>query len=281
MSEASISWKQLTDLNEPLKKHSNICAEMVEWKSFDGLSIQGFLYRPPRQGSEPLPLIVRPHGGPSLGYGCRFEMEARYYASHGYAVLLPNPRGSMGRGVKFLEMNRGNIEGKDFKDIMAGVDYCIEQQWADPKNLFVYGGSYGGYLVAWTVSQTQRFNAAVMDYGICNLLSCHGGEWNSYWEVFQFDIDPYNQSDLFDKKSPIYYARNVKTPTLIIHGKEDPCVPVEQAHEFFRALKELGIQTELVVYPREGHGYQERAHMIDSFQRHLNWFNEHMKHHES
>jgi len=158
------------------------------------------------------------------------------------------------------------------------VDYCIEQQWADPKNLFVYGGSYGGYLVAWTVSQTQRFNAAVMDYGICNLLSCHGGEWNTYWEVFQFDIDPYNQSDLFNKKSPIYYARNVKTPTLIIHGKEDPCVPVEQAHEFFRALKGLGVQTELVVYPREGHGYQEKAHMIDSFQRHLNWFNEHMKH---
>jgi dipeptidyl aminopeptidase/acylaminoacyl peptidase len=281
MSEASISWKQLTDLNKPLKKYSNICAEMVEWKSFDGLNIQGFLYHPPRQENEPLPLIVRPHGGPSLGYGCRFELEPRYYASHGYAVLLPNPRGSMGRGVKFLEMNRGNIEGKDFKDIMAGVDYCIEEQWADPKNLFVYGGSYGGYLVAWTVSQTQRFNAAVMDYGISNLLSCHGGEWNTYWEVFQFDIDPYKQSDLFNKKSPIYYARNVKTPTLIIHGKEDPCVPVEQAHEFFRALKELGVQTELVVYPREGHGYQERAHMIDSFQRHLNWFNEHMKHHES
>ena len=278
MSEASIFWKQLTDFNKPLKKYSNICAEMVEWKSFDGLNIQGFLYYPPRQQNEPLPLVVHEHGGPSFGYGCRFEMEARYYASHGYAVLLPNPRGSMGRGVKFLEMNRGNIEGKDFKDIMAGVDYCIEQQWADPKNLFVYGGSYGGYLVAWTVSQTQRFNAAVMDYGICNLLSCHGGEWNTYWEVFQFDIDPYNQSDLFNKKSPIYYARNVKTPTLIIHGKEDPCVPVEQAHEFFRALKGLGVQTELVVYPREGHGYQEKAHMIDSFQRHLNWFNEHMKH---
>ena len=281
MSEASIFWKQLTDFNKPLKKYSNICAEMVEWKSFDGLNIQGFLYYPPRQQNEPLPLVVHEHGGPSFGYGCRFEMEARYYASHGYAVLLPNPRGSMGRGVKFLEMNRGNIEGKDFKDIMAGVDYCIEQQWADPKNLFVYGGSYGGYLVAWTVSQTQRFNAAVMDFGICNLLSCHGGEWNTYWEVFQFDIDPYNQSDLFNKKSPIYYARNVKTPTLIIHGKEDPCVPVEQGHEFFRALKELGIQTELIVYPREGHGYQERVHMIDSFQRHLNWFNEHMKHHES
>ncbi|MGA8857005.1 MAG: prolyl oligopeptidase family serine peptidase, partial [Candidatus Bathyarchaeia archaeon] len=184
MSEASISWKQLTDFNKPLKKYSNICAEMVEWKSFDGLNIQGFLYYPPRQQNEPLPLVVHEHGGPSFGYGCRFEMEARYYASHGYAVLLPNPRGSMGRGVKFLEMNRGNIEGKDFKDIMAGVDYCIEQQWADPKNLFVYGGSYGGYLVAWTVSQTQRFNAAVMDFGICNLLSCHGGEWNTYWEVF-------------------------------------------------------------------------------------------------
>lgn len=269
-------WNQLTQFNKSLLNYAGIPAELIEWKSFDDLNIQGFLYRPPK-GKERLPLVVREHGGPSFGYGYRFDMEARHFASHGYAVLLPNPRGSMGRGVRFLEMNRGNIEGKDFQDIMAGVDYCISRGWADAKNLFVYGGSYGGYLVAWTVSQTTRFNAAVMDFGICNLLSCHGGEWNTYWEVFQFNIDPYKQPELFNQKSAIWYVRNVKTPTLILHGKEDPCVPVEQGHEFFRALKELGVETKFVIYPREGHGWQERKHKIDSFQRHLDWFNKHLK----
>jgi dipeptidyl aminopeptidase/acylaminoacyl peptidase len=157
------------------------------------------------------------------------------------------------------------------------VDYCVSSGLVDAKNLFIYGKSYGGYLTAWAVTQTSRFNAAVMDYGISNLLSCHGGEWNTYWEVFQFDMDPYRQSELFNKKSPIYYVRNVKTPTLIIHGKDDPCVPVAQGQEFFRALKELGVETELIIYPREGHGWQERKHKIDAFQRHLDWFDRHMK----
>ena len=208
-------------------------------------------------------------------------MEARYFASHGYAVLLPNPRGSAGRGVRFLEMNRDNVQGDDFKDIMTGVDYCVSRGLADPENLFVYGGSYGGYLVAWTVTHTDRFKAAVMDYGISNLLSCHGGEWNTYWEIFQFGIDPYKTRDLYEKKSPLYYVTHVKTPTLINHGKEDPCVPVTQSHEFFRALKELGVETDLVIYPREGHGWTERKHRIDAWQRHLAWFETHKKGKES
>jgi dipeptidyl aminopeptidase/acylaminoacyl peptidase len=270
----SLAWKQLTQFNKPLLKWADLSAEPIEWSSFDGLKIQGFLYRPATANVR-LPLIVNAHGGPSYGYGHRFDMEARFFASHGYAVLLPNPRGSMGRGVRFLEMNRGDVEGRDFKDILAGVDYCIAQGWADAEKLFLYGKSYGGYLVAWAVSQTSRFNAAVMDYGICNLLSCHGGEWNTYWEIFQFDIDPYKQPELFNQKSAIYHVHNVETPTLIMHGREDPCVPVMQAHEFFRALKELGVETKLVIYPREEHGWRERKHMIDSFQRHLDWFNRH------
>lgn len=279
-----ILWKQLTDFNSNLKeKYSNsIRADVVEWESFDGLKIQGFLYLPPgvdknNLRGEKLPLIVNEHGGPSMGYGHRFAMEARYYASHGYAVLLPNPRGSAGRGVKFLEANRGNIDGDDFKDIMAGVDYCESRGWVDPSNEFVYGGSYGGYLVAWTVTHTNRFNAAVMDFGIPNLLSCHGAEWNTYWEVFGFDIDPYKQRDLFERKSAIYYVENARTPTLIIHGKDDPCVPLTQGNELFRALKELDVETEFVIYPREGHGWVERKHKLDGWRRHLDWFEKHKR----
>ena len=273
-----IEWKRVTEFNANLKDtfSKKFDARSIQWKSSeDGLDIQGFLYRPADAMEEKLPLIVNEHGGPSLGYGYRFAIEARYYASHGYAVLLPNPRGSAGRGVRFLESNRGNIDGKDFKDIMSGVDYCEAQGWVEPNNEFVYGGSYGGYLVAWTLTHTNRFNAAVMDFGIANLLSCHGTEWNTYWEMYQFDIDPYKQMDLFEKKSPISYVTSAKTPTLIIHGKEDLCVPVSQGHEFFRALKELGVETELVIYPREGHGWVERKHKVDAWQRHLDWFEKH------
>jgi len=277
----TIAWRQISELNEELReKYSRMGAKSIEWESFDGVKIQGFLYLPQstenRSETSP-PLIVNEHGGPSMGYGYRFGMESRYFASHGYAVFLPNPRGSAGRGVKFLELNRRNIEGDDFKDIMAGMDYCESRGWVDPKNEFVYGGSYGGYLVAWSVTHTNRFNAAVMDFGIANLLSCHGMEWNTYWEVFGFDMDPYKQRDLFEKKSPIYYVERVKTPTLIIHGRDDPCVPVSQGHEFFRALKDLGVETQLVIYPREGHGWLERRHRIDSWQRHLDWFEKHKK----
>lgn len=270
-----IEWKKMTDLNKGLAQYSKIRAESIQWESFDGLKIQGFLYLPSEQKVTGFPLVVREHGGPSLAYGYKFDMEARYFASKGYAVLLPNPRGSAGRGVRFLEMNRGNIDGDDFKDIVAGVDYCVSRGTADPGNLFVYGGSYGGYLVAWTVTHTDRFNAAVMDYGISNLLSCHGGEWNTYWEIFQFNIDPYRTRHLYEKKSPLYFVEQARTPTLIIHGKEDPCVPVAQGYEFFRALKELGIETELVIYPREGHGWMEKKHKIDAWQRHLAWFDRH------
>jgi len=279
LSRNNIDWKQMSEFNKVLKeKYSSIKANLIEWESFDALKIQGFLYLPPgveNKAQARVPLIVNEHGGPSMGYGYRFAMESRYFASHGYAVLLPNPRGSAGRGVKFLEMNRGNIDGDDFKGIMSGVDYCESRGWTDPNSEFVYGGSYGGYLVAWTVTHTNRFNAAVMDFGIPNLLSCHGTEWNTYWEVFGFDIDPYKQRDLFEKKSPIYYVENVKTPTLIIHGKEDPCVPISQGHEFFRALKELGVETQFVIYPREGHGWVEKKHKVDSWERHLAWFEKH------
>lgn len=275
-----INWKQLTEFNHDLKqKYSLMKGDLIEWTSFDGLKIQGFLYLPSGVDKnfleKRLPVIVNEHGGPSMGYGHRFATEARFYASHGYAVLLPNPRGSAGRGVKFLELNRGNIDGDDFKDIMAGVDYCEQRGWVDPQNEFVFGGSYGGYLVAWTVTHTNRFKAAVMDFGIPNLLSCHGAEWNTYWEVFGFDIDPYKQRDLFEKKSAIYYVENAKTPTLIIHGKDDPCVPLTQGNELFRALKELGVETEFVIYPREGHGWIERKHKLDAWRRHLEWFEKH------
>jgi prolyl oligopeptidase len=271
-----ISWVQVTHLNDKSKQLFEVIGELVKWKSFDGTKIQGFIYR--KSGElQKRPLIVEAHGGPSYGYGYRFEVKTKYFVSQGFNVLLPNPRGSMGRGTKFLEMDRGNLDGDDFKDIRAGIDYCIKQGYADPNNLFITGASYGGYLVAWAITQTNIFNAAIVNFGISNLLSCHGTEWNIYWEQFVFDIDPYKKPEDYHRKSPIELVKNVSTPTLILHGKEDPCVHISQAMELFRALKQLGIETRLIIYPREKHGWNEKEHILDALSRQLEWFNKHIK----
>ena len=276
ISAGSISWSQLTNLNhEQAEKLKGEC-RLVEWKSFDGTMVQGFLYYNPGEDRRK-PLIVNIHGGPSMGYGFRFNQQARYFLSRGFSVFLPNPRGSTGRGPAFSELNRGNIDGDDFKDILAGINYLTDAGLADPSNLFVMGGSYGGYLVAWAVTHSDIFNAAVMNYGISNLMSCHGTEWNIYWDEFLFDINPYREPEKYHRKSPIDYVKNAKTPTLILHGKEDPCVPVGQGREFFRALKELGVETRLLLYPREKHGWTEKEHIIDALQRQAEWFVAHMK----
>ncbi len=276
ISAGSISWCQHTHLNhEQAEKLKGECS-LVEWKSFDGTMMQGFLYYNPGDDRKK-PLIVNIHGGPSMSYGFRFNQQIRYFLSRGFSVFLPNPRGSTGRGPAFSELNRGNIDGDDFKDILAGIEYLTGKGLADPSNLFVMGGSYGGYLVAWAVTHSDIFNAAVMNYGISNLMSCHGTEWNIYWDEFLFDINPYREPEKYHRKSPIDYVNNAKTPTLVLHGKEDPCVPVGQGREFFRALKELGVETRLFVYPREKHGWTEKEHIIDALQRQAEWFGAHLK----
>lgn len=276
LSGSSISWDQVSSLNqEHAEKLKGECT-LVEWKSPDGTTIQGFLYQPPN-ALKKMPLIVNIHGGPSMSYGFTFNQQARYFLSRGFSVFLPNPRGSTGRGTAFSEMNIGNIDGKDFDDILAGIEYLTKSGVADPSNLFVMGGSYGGYLVAWAITHSRVFNAAVMNFGISNLMSCHGTEWNIYWDEFLFDINPYKEPEKYHRKSPIDYVMNAKTPTLILHGKEDPCVPIGQGRELFRALKELGVETRLVVYPREKHGWTEREHIIDALQRQADWFTAHLK----
>lgn len=276
ISKNSIEWKQETRLNVKQKDLLKGTCQLVEWKSFDGEMIQGFLHSP-SDSKDITPLIVNIHGGPSLSYGFRFDSHTKFFLSRGFSVFLPNPRGSTGRGTRFSEMNRGNIDGKDFQDILAGIDYLVRNHRADPSNLFVMGASYGGYMVAWAITHSNIFNAAIMNYGISNLMSCHGSEWNTYWDEFVFDIDPYKEPEKYHRKSPINYAKDIKTPTLIMHGKEDPCVPVTQGIELFRALKELKIETELVIYPREKHGWNEKDHITDALERQIRWFSEHLK----
>lgn len=274
-TSGTLAWKQLTHLH-PQAAEIEIGETLIHhWKGADGWDMQGLLIKPRGQrADQPCPLVMWVHGGPT-GAAC-----SRYYASFGwnqllagagYAVFLPNYRGSTGWGLEFAESNIGDMGGKDLEDMLRGVDSLVESGVADPQRLAIAGWSYGGYTAAWAISQTDRFRAAVMGAGIAHWLSFHGKSSLADWDAIHYGASPYERDGVFQKFSPLSYAASLKTPTLILHGAEDQDVPVEQAYLFFRALKDNATPTELVVYPREDHAVKERQHQFDMSQRVLAW----------
>ena len=204
---------------------------------------------------------------------------AQLLAANGFVVLLPNPRGSVGWGTRFTESNVGDMGGMDWQDILAGVEYCIDQGLADENRLGLAGWSYGGFMTAWGLgSERTKFKAAMVGAGITNWVSFHGTSNLCVWDAIANNADPYDPSsdNPYSKFSPMNRAKNCRTPTLILHGEADPYVPVGQGYEFYRALKDNGVQVELVVYPREGHGIMEKNHQLDMQQRIVDWFKKHL-----
>ncbi len=194
-------------------------------------------------------------------------------AAQGMAVFLPNPRGSTGWGLDFAESNIGDMGGKDWEDIRLGIAHCVERGIADQDRLGIAGWSYGGFMTAWAVTQTDMFKAALMGAGISDWRSFHAKTSLSEWDVMYYgDADPWEADGPFQRFSPINYVKRVRTPTLIVHGEEDLDVPVEQGYMFHRALRDLGVETQLVVYPREPHGFQEKNHQLDLGRRISEWF---------
>jgi dipeptidyl aminopeptidase/acylaminoacyl peptidase len=273
---------QLTNLNPQLD--GVVLSEMEElsWQGADGLPVRGWLLLPPgRTGSGRLPLVVNVHGGPSWQWGNWFHGTwhdwGQALTTRGFAVLLPNPRGSTGGGERFESANRSDLGGLDFQDVMLGVDLLIERGVADPERLGIGGWSYGGFLTAWAVTQTARFKAAVAGAAVTN--------WPS--KVGTTDIRPYNESnfpgplhetpDALWERSPVRYLKNVKTPTLIVHGEADVRVPVTQGYEFYLGVKAVGVETEFVSYPRQGHAFHERAFQLDLLKRVGDWFEKYLK----
>ena len=276
LKSGEFEWTKLTDLNPQASEFRVGRAEPVHWKAADGTEIQGLVIRPVAPDSkDPYPMITMVHGGPTGAWSPSYNVGADWYGvlEHGIAVFLPNPRGSTGWGLEFAEANIGDMGGKDWEDIQSGIDHCVAQGIADPDRLGIGGGSYGGYMAAWAVTQSDRFKAAIMRAGISDWRSFHGRSALAGWDSVHYgDADPYELDGTLSKFSPITHVKRVKTPTLIIHGEIDPVCPVEQAYSFHRALKDLGVETELVVYPREGHGTNERAHRLDLRRRTLEWF---------
>jgi dipeptidyl aminopeptidase/acylaminoacyl peptidase len=270
--------KRLTELNPILKDTLELAhTERMRYESADGWQIDALFTQPLKHKGDTLPpLIVNVHGGPSGAWSDDWDnYRSQMLAVAGFAVLRPNVRGGLGRGAAFSDAVLGDMGGKDFQDILNGVDYLIGQGLVDGNRVGIMGWSYGGFMTAWAVTQTTRFKAAVMGAGICDFHSFHAQTNIPDWDMRYLSnrvVSPAEHPEIYREQSAITYVSRVKTPTLIVHGERDDCVPVNQAYAFYRALCEQNVPTELVVYPREGHGLNEREHIGDYQERLLRWF---------
>jgi dipeptidyl aminopeptidase/acylaminoacyl peptidase len=273
------SLERVTDSNPALANMPFGEQETISWTGPDDWEIYGVLIKPVgfREGT-PYPLHVQVHGGPESayldGWTTSYTTHAQMLAQRGIMVFMPNYRGSTGRGVEFAKGDHNDPMGKEFDDILAGIDYLIELGYADPDRVGIGGSSYGGYASAWaTTRHSERFKVAVVRAGISNQISKIGMTDTPaenalvHWNLWHWD-----DLDLVWDRSPLKYLDNAQTPTLIAHGERDVRVPTGQAYELYRGLKHKGVPTQLVIYPREPHGLRERAHQIDYNQRALAWY---------
>jgi dipeptidyl aminopeptidase/acylaminoacyl peptidase len=271
--------RQLSHLNDGWKQYALVVPDVYKYKSFDGQEIEAALLKPAGyDGHSKLPLIALIHGGPTGAWEDRIEVWGQLLATRGYAILYPNIRGSIGYGEKFVESNRGDWGGGDFKDVMAGVHDLVNRGIADPNRLGIGGWSYGGYMSEWAITQTNEFKAAVSGAGLANLISEYGTEEHPSYDEWFYGL-PYEPEKVagFLNSSPFTQLKNAKTPTLILQGDADPVDPLGQSQELYRGLKRYGVETELVVYPREPHGFQEEKHLVDRLNRILAWYDKHLK----
>ncbi len=269
--------RKLTWVNPELKDFALAETEVIKWKGADNLDIEGVLMKP--VGYEPgkrYPLILQIHGGPYGRFTNSFNARNQVWTANGYAVLMPNPRGSTGYGNKFTVANIGDWGGKDFQDIMAGVDSVIAKGIADPDKCVVMGGSYGGFMTFWTVTQTDRFKAAIGHAAISDWYSFHGQSDIPGLMEFGFKGTPWDVPENYRRWSPMTYVSKVKTPLMITHGERDLRVNIQQGEQYYRALKKRGVEVVFYRYPREGHGIAEPNHVIDLTGRQIEWFNSHL-----
>jgi len=255
--------------------------ERVEFTGADGWKIEGWLMKPRGfDAAKRWPLVLEIHGGPHTAYGHSFFHEFQLLAGRGYAVLLTNPRGSHAYGQKFVEACVGDWGGKDYEDLMAGVDHALHLGWVDPKRLYVTGGSYGGFMTNWIVGHTDRFRAAVTQRSISNNVSAFGTSdigWH-FWEHEMGDATPWQGSEKLVFRSPLTYVTNVKTPLLILHAERDLRCPIEQAEQLFTALKVLGKEAVFVRFPEDNHDLTRGGkpkHRVEHARRIADWFDAH------
>jgi len=275
-------FRQATNVNETvLVTKTSLQPQIIRYKSFDGLEIEAALYSPDIAGSgKPYPLVVLVHGGPSSRWADHFNLSwGELLVSRGFAVLKPNIRGSTGYSYDFLMSNIKDLGGGDFKDVMAGLDHLIATGVADPERIGIAGWSYGGYMAAWAVTQTDRFKVAVSGAPVTNWITEYGTEDSS---INRYDRSllgsPYDDMELYASVSPVMSVQNVATPILLICAEDDVIDPIAQCWEYHRGLKQNGVDTEYVIYKGVGHsrGSWSNWQRHDSMARVINWIQKHL-----
>ena len=268
---------KLTDHNPQVKDLALGRSEVVKWKSKDGLEIEGVLLYPVGyEAGKRYPLFTNIHGGPSgvwtQGFPGTWSNYAHVWAGKGWATFLPNVRGSSSYGEKFLLANVKDWGGGDYQDIQTGVDDLVKRGIADPEKLGQGGWSYGGYMTAWTLTQTNRFKAVMVGAGLTNMYSMYStNDLQSTLDGY-FGGEPWDMTELYWGRSAMAHIKKAKTPTLILHGGNDQRVPIGQAQELYMGLKKNNVPVQLVFFPREGHGLQEPRHQLDKMKREYGHF---------
>jgi dipeptidyl aminopeptidase/acylaminoacyl peptidase len=270
--------RQLTMVNDELLAGIRQAqVRNVTFPSNDGTEIEGFIYLPP--GHNPAlryPTLLRIHGGPVSQYSHSFNFDAQLFAAHGYVVVMTNPRGSSGYGQAFSHAIWADWGNKDYEDVMAGVDYAIEQGYADPDRLGVGGWSYGGILTDHVITKTHRFKAAITGASEVLYVANYGHDhYQLQWEK-ELGL-PWENREVWERISPFNMVENIVTPTLIMGGEEDWNVPIQNSEQLYQALRRLGRETQLVVYPGQSHGLRIPSYQKDRLERYLAWYGKYVK----
>jgi dipeptidyl aminopeptidase/acylaminoacyl peptidase len=282
-SANSFSAIKISNINPELAGLPVPKTELIKWKSFDGMEIEGLLTYPLNYVSgKKYPFILNIHGGPAGSFNESFIANSGIYplasiAENDIFILRPNPRGSNAYGLKFRLANHRDWGGGDYKDLMAGVDYVISKGWADPDKMGVMGWSYGGFMSSWVVGHTNRFKVAsigapVVDLVTQDLTDDIPGFLPSYMEK-----QPYEDWTVYDEHSPLRFVQNVKTPVLLQHGEADIRVPFSQGLMYYNALKRRGVPVRFLVLPRQPHGPVEPSMILKTAQTNLSWMLHHLQ----
>jgi dipeptidyl aminopeptidase/acylaminoacyl peptidase len=281
MGELYVGTQRMTALNDEVLKSVAIAeTESFRFVSNDNrFSVHAFLTKPVGMTAKSKhPLIVVIHGGPHGQQGAVFTFKHQVYAGRGYAVLMVNFRGSTGYGQAFADAVFGDQNGNEAQDVLYGVSAALRRYpWLDPNRVAVEGVSYGGQLSAWLITQTRMFKAAIPIAAITNLVSYNYTTYYNQYEQMEFGIFPH-QGTLMDalwQRSALRYVAQAATPTMLVHGENDNDVPITEAEQFYIALKDVGVETVMVRYPREGHGLREPRHQIDLIERSIDWYERH------
>lgn len=279
MDTATKSFRQLTFSPHPgIDLGALVKPELVTFNSFDGLQLSGWLYRPKNQNG-PGPYVVSFHGGPEGQERPAFRSDYQALLSQGIGVFAPNVRGSSGFGKKFVNLDNGELRFNGVKDIKSCVDYLINDHLADPKRIGITGGSYGGYMTMAGLTEFPDLFAAGVDlFGIVNFITFfeHTQPWMAAISTVEYG-DPKTQKDMLDRLSPIYKLDRIKAATMVQHGANDTNVPVIEAEQIVKTLRDRGVPVEYILFPDEGHGWRKIPNRIRSTVEEVRFFDEHLK----